>query len=144
MAPKSKFVLTIVGLALVVAFWIGWVSTRPADTKAMAEFLSIHELLEEEQTSRIRLGGIVQPGSIVISDQNLLDVIFLLQEGDATIPVNYSKTRPDLFKDGAEVIVTGTYQGGVFLADELQTKCASRYEGDLREASSYNLDELNL
>jgi hypothetical protein len=31
---------------------------------------------------------------------------------------------------------------GVFYADELQTKCASRYEGDLRNESSYNLIEV--
>jgi hypothetical protein len=32
---------------------------------------------------------------------------------------------------------------GVFYADELQTKCASRYEGDLRNESSYNLNEID-
>ena len=46
------------------------------------------------------------------------------------------------FKDGAEVIVTGQYLDGIFYADELQTKCASRYEGDLREESNYKLSEI--
>ena len=56
--------------------------------------------------------------------------------------VKYDRTRPDLFKDGAEVIVTGQYLNGIFYADELQTKCASRYEGDLRDENSYNLTEI--
>ena len=57
--------------------------------------------------------------------------------------MKYDRTRPDLFKDGAEVIVTGQYLNGTFYADELQTKCASRYEGDLRDESSYNLTEID-
>ena len=65
-----------------------------------------------------------------------------MKEGSAELAVNYSKTRPDLFKDGAEVIVTGEYRDSVFVADELQTKCASRYEGDLREESNYKLEEI--
>ena len=70
-----------------------------------------------------------------------LEEIFPAVES-AELAVNYSKTRPDLFKDGAEVIVTGEYRNGIFVADELQTKCASRYEGDLREESNYKLEEL--
>jgi hypothetical protein len=41
------------------------------------------------------------------------------------------------------VIVTGQYLNGIFYADELQTKCASRYEGDLRDENSYNLTEID-
>ena len=40
-------------------------------------------------------------------------------------------------KDEAEVIIEGNYYGGKFSADQLQTKCASRYEGDLKDESSY-------
>ena len=57
--------------------------------------------------------------------------------------MKYERTRPDLFKDGAEVIVTGQYINGTFYADELQTKCASRYEGDLRDENAYNLTEID-
>ena len=39
-----------------------------------------------------------------------------------------------MFKDGSEVIVEGFYDGQTFYADNLMTKCASRYEGDLRQA----------
>ena len=67
---------------------------------------------------------------------------FLLKEGKIDINVNFIGVRPDLFKDNAEVIVTGVYKDGIFHADNLQTKCASRYEGDLREGSSYNLEEI--
>ena len=66
----------------------------------------------------------------------------ILKEGDSELSVRYTKTRPDLFKDGAEVIVSGQLMNGTFYADELQTKCASRYEGDLRNENNYKLTEL--
>ena len=40
-----------------------------------------------------------------------------------------------MFKDGSEVIVEGIFDGEVFFADNLMTKCASKYEGDLRDAA---------
>lgn len=140
---NSKIFSLIIGVLLVVVFWIGWVSTNPADKKAMAQFISVESLVNNNLSQRLKLGGIVKDGSISISETNQLECSFVLKEGDAELFVNYSKTRPDLFKDGAEVIVTGEYVDGMFYADELQTKCASRYEGDLRNEANYKLEELD-
>jgi len=140
---NSKIFSLIIGVLLVVVFWIGWVSTNPADKKAMAQFISVESLVNNNLSQRLKLGGIVKDGSILISETNQLECSFVLKEGDAELYVNYSKTRPDLFKDGAEVIVTGEYVDGMFYADELQTKCASRYEGDLRNEANYKLEELD-
>ena len=139
---NNKIFSLIVGVLSVILFWIGWVSMNPSDKKAMARFVSVESLVNNEISTRTKLGGVVKEGSIEISKSNQLDCFFVLKEGSAELAVNYSKTRPDLFKDGAEVIVTGEYRDGIFVADELQTKCASRYEGDLREESNYKLDEL--
>jgi len=47
------------------------------------------------------------------------------------MPVQHTSAAiPDLFKDGAEVIVEGKYDEGLFIADNLMTKCASRYEAE--------------
>ena len=140
---NSKIFSLIIGVLFVVVFWIGWVSTNPADKKAMAQFISVESLVNNNFSQRLKLGGIVKDGSISISETNQLECSFVLKEGDAELFVNYSKTRPDLFKDGAEVIVTGEYVDGMFYADELQTKCASRYEGDLRNEANYKLEELD-
>ena len=139
---NNKFTLLILGVVAVTAFWISWVSLNPSDEKAMATFVSVNELLNNKMNKRIKLGGLVKDGSIVISETNQLECNFILKEGSSELYVKYDRTRPDLFKDGAEVIVAGQYSNGVFFADELQTKCASRYEGDLRNESSYNLTEV--
>ena len=140
---NNKIYSLITGIVVVILFWIGWVSLNPADKKAMAQFISVKDLVDENISKRTKLGGLVKNGSIEISEANQLDCIFILKEGENELAVNYNKTRPDLFKDGAEVIVTGEYLNGVFYADELQTKCASRYEGDMRNESNYNLEEID-
>ena len=139
---NNKILSLIVGALSVILFWIGWVSLNPSDEKAMARFISVENLVANKISSRTKLGGIVKKGSIEISKTNQLECFFVLKEGSAELAVNYSKTSPDLFKGGAEVIVTGEYRDGIFVADELQTKCASRYEGDLRQESNYKLEEL--
>lgn len=140
---NKKITIMILGVVSVALFWIGWVSVNPSDEKAMAAFVSVEDLLNDNISKRTKLGGLVKDGSIEISNLNQLDCTFVLKEGSQELSVKYKRTRPDLFKDGAEVIVTGQYLEGVFYADELQTKCASRYEGDLRDENSYDLTEVS-
>ena len=144
MNSKNKFYYAISGVVLVVVFWIWWASTNPASEQALVKFLSVQQLFAEEQAERIRLGGLVVDESIKLDENNYLSCNFDLQEGEAILRVHFVGVRPDLFKNGAEVIVEGIYMNGVFEADILQTKCASRYEGDLRDADSYNLEEVSI
>jgi cytochrome c-type biogenesis protein CcmE len=45
------------------------------------------------------------------------------------MPVSYSGTVPDLFRQGREVVVEGTLRNGTFVAKQgtLSTKCPSKY-----------------
>lgn len=140
---KNKFLVVIIGFVAITAFWIYWVSTNPSGTEAtLIRFLSINELRAEGNHGRVKLGGLVAEGSIQISKDDLLEATFILEQDGATLPVRYYGTRPDLFKDGADVIVQGVMDGDVFQAEMLQTKCASRYEGDLRDENSYNTEDM--
>lgn len=144
MYSKNKFFIAISGVVIIVALWIWYSSTNPISDQALVKFLSVQQLLNEEQNDRIRLGGLVADESIELDENNYLSCNFVLQEGEAILPIHFVGVRPDLFKDGAEVIVEGRFANGIFEADILQTKCASRYEGDLRDADSYNLEDLSI
>ena len=144
MPQKYKVILSVFGLSLISMFWIFWSSFNPVNEKALVKFISVKEILDLNNTERVRLGGIVADSSIIVSQSNRLEVFFSIKEGVSVLPVKFVGTRPDLFKHGAEVIIEGVYSNGSFNADMLQTKCASRYEGDLRDASSYKLDEMNI
>ncbi|MCF7804805.1 MAG: cytochrome c maturation protein CcmE [Candidatus Marinimicrobia bacterium] len=82
---------------------------------------------------RIRMAGNVKEGSIDKSENQLFTRFKMVQEGK-DLTIEYEGITPDMFKDGAEVIVEGTYsKEGVFHADNLMAKCASRYEADVTD-----------
>ena len=54
------------------------------------------------------------------------------REGTAKLPVTYEGVVPDPFREGREVIVSGTLEKGTFVAerDSLITKCPSKFTKD--------------
>ena len=144
MVSQNKFFIAIIGLVFVVGLWIWWATENPNNERALVKFLSVEQSFKDNQNDRIRLGGLVADKSIKLDDNNYLSCNFDLQEGELILPIHFVGVRPDLFKNGAEVIVEGLYVNGIFEADILQTKCASRFEGDLRDAESYNLEEVSI
>tara|TARA_B100001250_G_C19786366_1_gene784357 strand:+ start:1626 stop:2045 length:420 start_codon:yes stop_codon:yes gene_type:complete len=134
-----KLYITILSLFFLSIIWVLYITLGPEKAESgMVRFLSLEKIHTVSEAERIRLGGLVKTGSINVSKLNQLECDFELNQGKNSIVVNFYGTRPDLFKDQAEVIVEGNYVNGVFRADQLQTKCASRYEGELKEESSYN------
>jgi len=85
---------------------------------------------------RIRMAGNVVDGSIQKGADQLFTQFQLEQEGKK-MPVEYHGITPDMFKNGSEVIVEGSYsEDGVFKADNLMAKCASRYEADVTDINA--------
>ena len=77
---------------------------------------------------RLRVAGDVEPGSIV---RNGRLVAFTLQQENLHLKVIYQGTEPmpDTFRDGAQALADGKMgRDGVFRADKIQAKCASKYE----------------
>ncbi len=127
MNQRTKFVILIV-VAFAIA--LGWIII--GSEREQVPYVSIAEIQENKaawEQHRFRLGGLVEPGSITYSGDRL-SVSFLVVQGDRHLPVNYNGLTPDLFSDSAEVILEGEYSEGILQADNLLTKCASRYEVD--------------
>lgn len=84
-----------------------------------------------KQKDRLKLKGLIQPGSVKMSP-NRLDVWFNVQdEKDLTnsVPVHYQGAVPDAFQEGLQVVVDGRMDGqGTFQGRELIVKCPSKYE----------------
>jgi cytochrome c-type biogenesis protein CcmE len=77
---------------------------------------------------RMRVSGNVGTGSIAHVDGR---VDFVLEEQGKKLPVSYvgSDPLPDTFKDGAQALVEGRVTpDGRFVAEQVQAKCASKYE----------------
>jgi cytochrome c-type biogenesis protein CcmE len=76
----------------------------------------------------VRIDGNVVPDSIN-SDVGTLTLTFTVSEGDDRIAVVFHGAVPDNFKPDAEVVVEGKMDpSGVLQADNVLTKCPSKYE----------------
>jgi len=76
--------------------------------------------------ARIRLGGLVAPGSVARGDA--LAVRFEVTDGNRAIPVTYQGVLPDLFREGQGVVAEGALDSaGVFKADNVLAKHDETY-----------------
>lgn len=127
---RVKFSALIIAVAVIA---IGWITVGTGTEEV--PYVSISELVQKEGNwtqDRFRMGGLVEDGSIVYSEDNLR-VDFIMYQADSRLHVTYTGLPPDMFADGAEIIIEGEYKDDVFIADNLMTKCASRYEEDITD-----------
>src|SRR5215211_7153611 len=76
--------------------------------------------------SRIRLGGLVKPGSLVRGDN--LAIRFEVTDGNKSVPVSYTGILPDLFREGQGVVTEGALDAtGHFKADSVLAKHDETY-----------------
>ncbi|SRR5581483_3411535 len=76
--------------------------------------------------ARIRLGGLVKPGSLVRGEG--LNVRFEVTDGKTALPVAYRGVLPDLFREGQGVVTEGALEpSGVFKADTVLAKHDEKY-----------------
>jgi len=76
--------------------------------------------------SRIRVGGLVKPGTLQRGDN--LQMRFEVTDGKSDIAVRYQGIVPDLFREGQGVVAEGKLEsGGIFVADTVLAKHDERY-----------------
>ena len=106
--------------------WLAFSGVK--DTKTYYKTIpELEKMGQQAQGQRLRVGGDVQPGSIVKSGAG---VSFRLHQGAETLNVVYVGTDPlpDTFKDNAQALAEGRLAtNGQFEANHIQAKCASKY-----------------
>ena len=76
--------------------------------------------------TRIRLGGLVAPGSVIRGDN--LAVRFELTDGNRAVPVTYQGILPDLFREGQGVVAEGILDGAGVLAADPNTGVLAKHD----------------
>jgi cytochrome c-type biogenesis protein CcmE len=97
---------------------------------AASPALSPSELMRQAVPGRsYQLTGTVVSHSVQ-HDGEVLSFRVKDRAGEASVPVRYTGEVPDPFKEGREVIVTVTKQGGQYIGERnsLITKCPSKYK----------------
>ncbi|MEP7354661.1 MAG: cytochrome c maturation protein CcmE [Acidobacteriota bacterium] len=100
------------------------------------EISELKHMGSDEASKRLRVAGDIMPHSIV-RDGN--KVHFTLIQNDLKLNVIYngSDPLPDTFKDGSQALADGKMDpSGVFYANKVQAKCASKYEAKPGEAAA--------
>lgn len=116
-------------MALIVGSLVWLAVGGIRDTKTYYKTIpELEQMGKSAQGKRLRVGGDIQPGSIV---KGASQVSFVLHQGAKTLNVIYTGTDPlpDTFRDNAQALADGSLgPNGVFEANKIQAKCASKYE----------------
>ena len=76
----------------------------------------------------IRIGGLVEEGSVRRGGTDGLAVTFRITDLQSVVPVRYEGILPDLFREGQGVVAEGTFrQDGTFVATEILAKHDENY-----------------
>jgi cytochrome c-type biogenesis protein CcmE len=76
----------------------------------------------------VRIGGMVQGGSIVRSSDGVTIHFIVRDETPHTIPVRFTGIVPDLFKENSGVVAEGRFDpAGLFVADNILAKHDENY-----------------
>jgi cytochrome c-type biogenesis protein CcmE len=136
MNNKVKFIVGSVVIVLAVIL-LAVQGMKEDDTMSYSKTVSELSILGDRAKSMsLKVNGDLKKGSIV---RNGLDLEFVISEGGLDLPIHYIGTDPipDTFNNDmdAEVVVSGRLaDNGVFKAERIQAKCASKYEADYSSA----------
>jgi cytochrome c-type biogenesis protein CcmE len=127
MKPWMKFAILVTAIIGTLT-WLaaGGINETKTYYKTISE---VAEMGQRAQTERLRVGGDVEPGSIV---RNGKEVRFVLTQDARKLNVVYTGTDPlpDTFRDSSQALADGRMRpDGTFQATKIQAKCASKYEG---------------
>ena len=119
----AALVVVIVGTLI----WLATAGIKDNQTyyKTISE---LNQMGDQAYSKRLRVGGDISPGSIV---RTASTVQFLLVQEKLNLHVVYdgSDPLPDTFRDGSQALADGKMgRDGVFHANKVQAKCASKYE----------------
>jgi len=126
---KSRTRLLVATAVIVVVFVIGVVFLVQ---RQGAYYSQVSDLSSGKYDDKnVKVGGRVLDGTIVRDETGVRFEISDLTGKAATVNVIYDGQMPNTFESGVDVVVVGKYASadGVITADQLQTKCPSKYKG---------------
>ncbi len=120
----------IYGIAGVVILGIAGALIYKALNSSLVYFILPNEYAahpDQYKNRRIRLGGLVEAGSVKYDDKNL-QLAFEITDSIKTYPVTHVGAPPELFKEGTGIVVEGHFEGQTFKSDQLLIKHSEVYK----------------
>ncbi|MBD3409173.1 MAG: cytochrome c maturation protein CcmE [Ignavibacteriales bacterium] len=128
---QSKY---IVGGAIVVVFFVamGFLLTQ-SSVGYEENFTVVKETGEAVRAT----GAWVREKSYFIENERF--TFYIVDAFGEEMKVEYDGGMPPNFESSTSVVVTGRYEDGVFKADNILTKCPSKYEEKMEETSGASM-----
>ena len=123
MSPKAKRFAIVIAAGALLAAAAGLAMTALRDN--IVFFVTPSEVTDMHLSAeRIRLGGLVAEGSILI-DGTVAQ--FDVTDESATFTIRYDGALPDLFREGQGIIAEGAFRDRLFVADTVLAKHDETY-----------------
>lgn len=85
----------------------------------------------EQSGKRVQVKGVWVKDAPTNYDSKANKFTFTMQDSTGrSVRVEYNNARPNNFELAQSIVVKGRLEGGVMHADEILTKCPSKYEGN--------------
>lgn len=125
MIRYAKFVIPALALAAILVVLMVNLSS------ALVYFNTPSEVAERSASDeRLRLGGRVVPGSVVVGDGT---VAFDVEDCDFSVAVVHTGVPPQLFQEGIGVVLEGAWTGVAFTSDTMLVKHDEQYRSDYED-----------
>lgn len=124
--PRHRRLAFIILLLAVFGAAVGLV--LDALNKNIDFFVSPSTLIQKNptETTWLRLGGIVKPGSVYYTADRKA-VSFVITDYVHEIPVRFEGLLPDLFSPGRDIVANGHWVAHTFIASEVLAKHDNNY-----------------
>lgn len=136
MNKKARTRLIVATAVIVAAFVAGIIYLV---SQQGAYYRQVSELVAGDYDGKnVQVGGRVLDGTVSRDDEGVHFTIQDLNGANDTVKVDFNGQMPNTFEPGVDVVVVGKYlaSDGLISADELQTKCPSKYEGQGTEPTA--------
>lgn len=120
-------------LALSLAIGVGGLGFLLTDSAGFEYYKHVDEVAQDPakwHDKRLQLHGFVVPSTIakrIDRDHQKLEYKFRVENCGAVAEVRFAGVVPDTFKEGAEVVLKGKFEGELFQTTEVMAKCPSKY-----------------
>ena len=102
-------------------------------SNALSFYYDVGEFVEKADSLNgkvVNVNGTIAKGSTLWEPEKAR-LTFKLADKNASITVVSNEGMPGNYKEGIPAVVTGYFANGTFVANQVVTKCPSKYGGDL-------------
>ena len=131
---RQRRIWYAVGAVLVVAFLAYGTTSFKSN---LTPYVSFEEASRSPGKVQVA-GGLVENSTKYVDETQQLRFTMVEEDGD-TMTVLYDGIKPGNFEEAVQIVAVGSYEDGIFHAEQLLVKCPSKYQGledDIREYGS--------